>query len=110
MLCLHGGLPSIVPPRRDRLVGTLGTTASGKPYRVTDGLAVPIEAIRRVQFDIERSRPATLVIVPEMSHHEPQVLAIPPAEYRAAADALVALGLALHELASGDSVAGSTFG
>ncbi|MEA2518778.1 MAG: hypothetical protein QOF49_858 [Chloroflexota bacterium] len=65
-------------------------------------LSVPLRAIRRIQFDIERNRPATLVIVPEMSNDEPQVLAIPPEEYRAAADALVSLGLALHEMASGE--------
>lgn len=55
-------------------------------------LAIPFDGVRRVQFDIERSRPATLVIVPEHASHEPQVLAIPPEQYRAAADAIVALG------------------
>jgi hypothetical protein len=60
-------------------------------------LATPLTEIRRIQFDIERSRPATLVIVPEQAHDEPQVLAIPPDEYRAAAEALVTLGLALAE-------------
>ena len=60
-------------------------------------LATPLTEIRRVQFDIERSRPATLVIVPEQAHDEPQVLAIAPDEYRAAADALVTLGLVLSE-------------
>ena len=61
-----------------------------EPYRVH--LAIPIEAVRRIQFDIERHRPATLVIVPEHPSDEPQVLAIPPEHYRAAADAIVALG------------------
>ena len=65
-------------------------------------LAIPFEGVRRIQFDIERNRPATLVIVPELSHDEPQVLAIPPDQYRAAADALVALGLALHGMESGE--------
>jgi hypothetical protein len=69
------------------------------PERVA--LAIPIDAVRRIQFDIERTRPATLVIVPERSSDEPQVLAIAPDEYHAAADALVALGLALHEIESG---------
>jgi len=55
-------------------------------------LAVPFEDLRRIQFDIERDRPATLVIVPEMAHHEPQVLSIPPERYREASDALVAIG------------------
>jgi len=62
-------------------------------------LATPLTEIRRIQFDIERSRPATLVIVPEQARDEPQVLAIAPDEYHTAAEALVALGLALtaHE-------------
>jgi hypothetical protein len=63
------------------------------PARVA--LAVPIDAIRRVQFDIERARPATMVIVPEHADHEPQVLAIPAHQYEAAGRAMVTLGLAL---------------
>jgi hypothetical protein len=31
-------------------------------------LDVPIDNIRRIQFDIERDRPATLVIVPHEAH------------------------------------------
>jgi hypothetical protein len=60
-------------------------------------LATPLTEIRRIQFDIERSRPATLVIVPEQARDEPQVLAIAPDEYHTAAEALVTLGLALSE-------------
>src|SRR5438093_5256978 len=52
-------------------------------------MALPIEELRRIQFDIERTRPATLVIVPELAAHEPQVLAIPPEHLRGVADALV---------------------
>jgi hypothetical protein len=55
-------------------------------------LAVPFPSLRRIQFDIERDRPATLVIVPEMAHDEPQVLSIPPDRYAEAAEALVAIG------------------
>jgi hypothetical protein len=43
--------------------------------RVT--LDLPIEDIRRVQFDVERGRPATLAVVPHSPSHEPQVLAVP---------------------------------
>jgi hypothetical protein len=68
------------------------------PTRVS--LAIPFEGVRRIQFDIERNRPATLVVVPELGHHEPQVLAIPPEQYHAAAAALVALGLALAPMES----------
>jgi hypothetical protein len=55
-------------------------------------LAVAFEDLRRIQFDIERDRPATLVIVPEMAHHEPQVLSIPPERYREASEVLVLIG------------------
>ena len=64
------------------------------PHRIA--LAVPINGLRRIQFDIERHRPATLVIVPEHATFEAQVLSIPPEHYAAAAEALVAIG---HELA-----------
>jgi hypothetical protein len=38
--------------------------------------------LRRVQLDIERQRPATLVVVPEWPSDPPQVLSVPPASYR----------------------------
>jgi hypothetical protein len=40
-------------------------------------LDVPIEDIRRIQLDVERARPATLVVVPQEPTHEPQVLSVP---------------------------------
>jgi len=55
-------------------------------------LDVTIDRIRRIQFDIERARPATLVIVPEHPKDEPQVLSIPPEEYAATAQALAIIG------------------
>ena len=61
-------------------------------------LSVPFQSVRRIQFDIERNRPATLVIVPEMAHDEPQVLSIPSDRYAEAAEALVAIGLRLAGL------------
>jgi hypothetical protein len=61
-------------------------------------LDVPIENLRRIQFDIERKRPATLVVVPERPSDEPQVLAVRPEHYRAVADVLVVLG---QQLAGG---------
>ncbi len=59
-------------------------------------LDVPFDRLRRIQFDIERNRPATLVIVPEHPSDEPQVLPIPPEQYRAVADALVVIGEQIH--------------
>jgi hypothetical protein len=66
------------------------------PERVA--LAIPFDGLRRIQFDIERHRPATLVIVPEMANHEPQVLSIPPEQYPAAGELLAAVGRELAEL------------
>ncbi|SRR5258705_5011318 len=63
------------------------------PNRVA--LAVPFERLRRIQFDVERSRPATLVIVPEHPRDEAQVLSIRPDQYESTARALVAIGLEL---------------
>jgi hypothetical protein len=61
-------------------------------------LSIGFDELRRIQFDIERDRPATMVIVPEEAHHEPQVLAIPPQEFRATADALAIIGEQLARL------------
>ena len=58
-------------------------------------LDVPIAALRRLEFDIERDRPATLVIVPHSPENVPQLLSIPVSEYAAAAQALVVIGTEL---------------
>src|SRR3954447_8331478 len=58
---------------------------------------LPIEDVRRIQFDIERTRPATLVIVPDESGREPQVLAIPAEQLDAAAQALAFIGKRLSQ-------------
>jgi hypothetical protein len=60
-------------------------------------LDLPIDGVRRVQFDIEKTRPATLVIVPEEARYAPQVLPVRPEEYKAVTDALVTIGLGLAE-------------
>jgi hypothetical protein len=62
-------------------------------------LDLAISDLRRIQFDIERDRPATLVIVPETPTNEPQVLAIPPEHYESAAQALAFVGRRLSDLA-----------
>ena len=48
--------------------------------------------IRRVQFDIERGRTGTLVIVPERPADEPRVLDVAPNDLEAVAAALVRIG------------------
>jgi len=63
-------------------------------------LDIEIAALRRIQFDIERDRPATLVIVPDHPFDEPQVLAIPPEQLPAVAEALGYIGQRLYLEAS----------
>ena len=53
---------------------------------------LPIEDLRRIQFDIERTRPATLVIVPDEAGSEPQVLSIPAEQIDATTQALAYIG------------------
>ena len=65
--------------------------------RDRQSLDVLLEGVRRIQFDIERSRPATLVIVPEHASHEPQVLAVHHDYYEEVAEALVLVGRRLAE-------------
>jgi hypothetical protein len=60
-------------------------------------LDIAIDGLRRIQFDIEKTRPATLVLVPESPHDNPQVLAVRPEEYEAVAAALVTVGHRLAE-------------
>ena len=83
----------VAKARAQRVVLTDRRLAVADEQRVA--LHIPYPSIRRVQFDIERDRPATLVIVPESPHDEPQVLAIPPEDYEGVARALVSIGLRL---------------
>lgn len=61
-------------------------------------LSVRFHELRRIQFDIERDRPATMVVVPEEAQYEPQVLAIPPEGFKAAADVLALVGQQLARI------------
>jgi hypothetical protein len=61
-------------------------------------LDVRFRQLRRIQFDIERRRPATLVIVPERPTDEPQVLAVPRDRYEDVAKAIAIIGHRLHEV------------
>ncbi len=81
---VHGG-PAPAPARR-----TCRAPLDARDYelRVTDRrllllsggtvlLDLPYEGLRRIQYDIETDRPATLVIVPHRPADEPRVLADP---------------------------------
>jgi hypothetical protein len=63
---------------------------------VTEGerlvLDIPFSELRRIQFDIERGRRATMVIVPEHIANEPRVVAVPVSALKDAAIALAAIG------------------
>jgi len=67
---------------------------------------IPFDALRRIQFDIERVRPATLVIVPEHPTDLPIVLAVPPEHYDgvSAAITIVAAQLVTVPLQARDRV------
>jgi hypothetical protein len=80
----------VAKARTHRVVLTNRRVAVADDSRIAMHVAYP--ALRRIQFDIERDRPATLVIVPESPHDEPQVLAIPPEDYEDVARALVTIG------------------
>lgn len=77
--------------REHHVVVTDRRLVVGDDHRVA--LHIAHHQLRRVQFDIERRRPATLVIVPEDPADEPQVLSIPPERYGEVSQALVVLGL-----------------
>ncbi len=66
-------------------------------------LDVGLDDVRRIQFDIERIRPATLVVVPEHAAHPPQVIAVPPDQYGRVAELLVVLGQRLAASLDGES-------
>lgn len=76
--------------RTHRVVVTDRRLAVADDERVA--LQVPYPGLRRIQFDIERDRPATLVIVPQSPHDEPQVLAVRPEDYDDIARALAVIG------------------
>ena len=73
-----------------RIVVTDRRLAVAEQHRLA--LDVGFDNVRRIQFDIERRRPATLVIVPEHPSYEAQVLSIPPEQYEAVGAALAFVG------------------
>ena len=59
-------------------------------------LDVPFDRLRRIQFDIERARPAALVVDPEWPSDPPQVLSVTPDQYEAMAKVLTYVGVRIH--------------
>jgi hypothetical protein len=86
-----------VEPRADDalvLVTNKRLAVASRPDRFD--LDIPFDGLRRVQFDIERTRPAVLVIVPEHPADRPQVLSIPPEQYEVVGQALAIIGKQLY--------------
>jgi hypothetical protein len=86
-----------IPAKSTTIVVTDERIAVADEERIA--LDIEIHRLRRIQFDIERERPATLVIVPEHPTHEPQVLAIPPEHYHEVGEALAYIGQRLYHTA-----------
>ena len=61
-------------------------------------LDVPIGDIRRIQVDVERDRPATLVIVPDAAWRESQVIMVEPENYEGVAHVIAVLGVMMAKL------------
>ena len=60
-------------------------------------LDVPLDGVRRIQFDVEKRRAGTLVIVPDDPTLEAQVLAIPHPDLHSTASLLGKVGRRLQE-------------
>jgi hypothetical protein len=81
----------------------LGLGSFGAELRVTDRrllvtdadavrLDIPYERLRRIEFDLEAGRAATLVVVPHHPDDEPQVLSVPSDQLHVAAELLAFVG------------------
>jgi hypothetical protein len=55
-------------------------------------LDVPFNEVRRIQFDIERGRDATLVIVPEHISNWPRIVSVPVTALRETSATLARIG------------------
>jgi hypothetical protein len=60
-------------------------------------LDIPFAELRRVQFDIERGRDATLVIVPEHISNWPRIVSVPIPNLRETALVLARVGERVNE-------------
>ena len=60
-------------------------------------LDIPFAELRRIQFDIERGRDATLVIVPEHISNWPRIVSVPVGYLRDTAAVLARIGERINE-------------
>jgi hypothetical protein len=59
-------------------------------------LDIPFERLRRIEFDVEKGRPAALVVVPEWPGDRSQILSIGSDQYPQVARVLSAVGARLQ--------------
>ena len=77
--------------------GSWSQTIEWRSPRRSAELDVSLGNIRGIQFEIERDRPATLVIVPDDPRNVPQVIAVPPEQYDAVGSALAFVGRMIQD-------------
>ena len=69
---------------------------TGQRIIVTDGnrpvMDISFDELRRIQFDLERDRGGTLVMVPEHVRNEPRVFSVPVANFTETALTLALIG------------------
>jgi hypothetical protein len=66
-------------------------------------LDIPFGEVRRIQFDIERGRDATLVIVPDHISNWPRIVSVPVPNLRQTAIVLTRIGERINESAAEQS-------
>jgi hypothetical protein len=79
---------SVIVVTRERLVVAEGDKTV---------LDIPFRELRRIQFDIERGRDATLVIVPEHISNWPRVVSVPVRHLRETSLVLARIGERINE-------------
>jgi len=62
-------------------------------------LDIPFDGLRRIQFDIERGRDATMVIVPEHVSNWPRIVSVPVRDLRETAAVLARIGERINDVA-----------
>ncbi len=72
-----------------RILVTDRRIAVAEDDRIT--LDIPIGKLRRIEFDIEKGRPATLILVPERPSEPPKPITVPVEDYPHVAQALAVL-------------------
>ena len=101
-LRLEAILPADEPIQLRAVAGDAVVAITDRRIAIADAhrlmMDTPIQGLRRIQFDIERGRPATLVFVPDSAASPPQVLAVPPDRYDGVSQALAYIGKRLAGL------------